>query len=226
METIDVILGNENNSKYHLSSNYVSELKNTRKKYEDRFGNPAMDHRIIAKHEKVVDVENKASKLKDILCYIMVIVLLFCLLGAIITKDSWIGIVAWLLATISFIPAIKKFFVKKYGSNVGKLFVFLRIFFVIIAIIILGSGPIEFENTFHGDNNIKITFKSGKFTMETNQGIIKGEYHWDTKDNDYYIHVQGDNNENYEYRYRNTSDGGSLCLLKKNKCTETYLSVD
>ena len=52
---------------------------------------------------------------------------------------------------------------------------------------------------------------------------ISGKYHWDSKDNDYYIYVQTDDNQNLKYRYRENDNGGTLCLLENNKCIETYL---
>ena len=227
IETIDIILGNQNNTKYNLSTSYINELKETKKKYELRFRTPEINNKNNSiKKEKVVEVENKTSKFKDILCYLMIALLSIMLMGAIFSKESFLVILLWIITIISFIPKIKKVFVQKYGFNVGKIIVGLRVILIIAALIILGSSPIEFENTFKGENDVKITLKSGKFTMVTSDGTINGEYHWDTNNNDYYIHVRGNNNQNYEYRYRKTTDGGNLCLLENNQCKDIYLPIN
>ena len=219
IETIDIILGNQINAKYNLSKNYVDELKNKKKKYELKLGTPNNNKKINStEREKIVHVETKSSKVKDILCYLMVAFLAIMLIAAIFANDSIFMIIIYIMLIVLFIPKVKKVIVQKHGYNFG--------IFIVVAIILLGSGPIEFENTFKSKDGIKIVLKDGKFTMKTNDGTVKGEYYWNTKDNDYYIHVQGNNNQNYEYRYRQTSEGGSLCLLKNNECTDIYLPMD
>ena len=87
--------------------------------------------------------------------------------------------------------------------------------------------PIAFENPFKGKDGTEITLKEGKASIVMEDTEIQGTYHWDTKEDDYYIHVKGKNvDEDIECRYRADEDGGSLCLLKEGECSTIYLPVE
>lgn len=223
---IDTILGNSNNSKYQLSSSYIKELNNKKKTYMEQ-RTKEMTKTSFTKQDKVVGIQSKTSIIWDIICYITIFFLLIMLLGSIFNKEGILSIITWLLTIISFIPQLKRTLIKKYGSNMNTIIIIIRIVLIVISIIIIASGPVEFENTFKGEDGTKITLKKGKISITTKNNKLTGSYHWETKDNDYYIHVQGNNvNENLEYRYRNNEDGGSLCLLENNQCTAIYLPVN
>ena len=133
----------------------------------------------------------------------------------------------WLMTIISFIPQLKRFLMKKFGSSMGPIVLIGRIVFVVLCFIILVNSPSKFENTFKGEDGTEITLKEGRVTIKTGDTEIQGTYQWESKDNDYYIHVKGDNvGDNLEYRYRSNEDGGSLCLLENNECTTIYLPVN
>ena len=227
IETINSLLGD---GKYNLSSSYVTELTNKKNKYESRrekYGDYNKKYAPNKKRqEKVVTVENKTSMLKDILCYVMIAFLLIMFLGAIFNKESFLSIMLWLLAIVSFVPKIKKILVKKYGVNIGKIVVGLRVILVFSSIILMASGPVAFENTFKGNDGTKITISSGSITIEKGDTVKTGKYNWDSNNDDYYIHVQIDNGEDEEYRFRDNSEGGNLCLMKDKECSIIYLPVD
>ena len=225
IDTIDIILGNSNNSKYHLSSSYINELKEKKKSYVKRRGNTPNKVERFTPKEKVVSIESEKSIIKDILCYIMIIFLLFMFLGSIFNKESIIMILLWLLSIISFIPQLKRLLIRKFGNSMNTIITILRIVLLITAFIYLASEPTVFENTYKGEDGTKITIKEGKISIINEDIEIKGTYNWESKNNDYYIHVQS-TNEDLEYRYRNNEDGGSLCLLKNNKCTTIYLPIN
>ena len=223
---IDTILGNSNNSKYQLSSSYINDLNNQKKDYMNR-RTKEMIQPSFSKKEKVVSIQNKTSIIWDILCYMMIFILLIMLLGSIFNGESILNILLWLLAIISFIPQLKRSLIKKYGYNMHRIVIITRVILIILLFIILASGPVEFENTFKGEDGTKITLKDGKISIVTGDTEIQGTYHWETKDNDYYIHVKGKNvDEDIEYRYRSNEDGGSLCLLESNQCTTIYQPIN
>lgn len=87
-------------------------------------------------------------------------------------------------------------------------------------------NQLPFENTFKGEDGVRITLENGQYTRIESDLKITGSYRWDTKDNDYYIHVQAKDNQNYEYRYRASDEGGSLCLLDNNQCRTIYLPIN
>lgn len=226
IETINNLLGD---GKYNLSSSYVTELTNKKREYEtkrSKYGEYNKKYEPIKKKDKVVAVENKTSKVKDILCYVMIFFLFIMFLGAIFNNEGILAILLWLLTIVSFIPKIKKELVKKSGANIGKIIVGLRVVLVFACFMFLASGPVAFENTFKGEDGTKITLSSGSITIEKGDTVKTGKYHWDSKDNDYYIHVQIDNGEDEEYRFRENSEGGNLCLMKDKECSIVYLPVD
>ena len=181
----------------------------------------------FSKKEKVVGIQNKTSIIWDILCYFMIFILSIMLLGSIFNGENILNILLWLLAIISFIPQLKRSLIKKYGYNMNKIVIITRVILIILLFIILASGPVEFENTFKGEDGTQITLKEGKVSIITGDTEIQGTYHWETKDNDYYIHVKGKNvDEDMEYRYRSNEDGGSLCLLENNQCTTIYQPIN
>ena len=224
VETIDMILGKANESNYQLNHSFVKELKNKRKQYFSRVKGSYSVKNVSTKG-KVVAIQEKHSIIYDILCYLMIFFLGIMFLGSIFTHESIFIIFVWILCIISFIPPIKKLFMKHFGVSFGWIMIVIRISLLIIAFLILASGESEFENSYKGEDGVIITLDNGKFTMKDHNTIIEGDYHWDTKNNDYYIHVEGNDNQNYEYRYRNTNDGGSLCYLVKNKCSHIYLPI-
>ncbi len=221
IEIIDIILGNSNDAKYHLSSSYVSELKDKRKNCVNRLGTDYKKVETNVSKEKVVDVDGHSTIIWTVLCYVMVVFLFILFLGSIFTSDGILSIGLWFLCMISFLPFIKKYLVGKFGSNVGKVVIIIRTLLFLLAFILFASSPSPFERTFYLDD-VSISFHSGLFELK-NDSIISGKYHWDSKDNDYYIYVQTDDNQNLEYRYRENDEGGTLCLLENNKCIETYL---
>jgi len=221
IEIIDIILGNSNDAKYHLSSSYVSELKDKRKNCVNRLGTDYKKVETNVSKEKVVDVHGHSTIIWTVLCYVMVVFLFILFLGSIFTSDGILSIGLWFLCMISFLPFIKKYLVGKFGSNVGKVVIIIRTLLFLLAFILFASSPSPFERTFYLDD-VSISFHSGLFELK-NDSIISGKYHWDSKDNDYYIYVQTDDNQNLEYRYRENDEGGTLCLLENNKCIETYL---
>ena len=224
VEIIDIILGNSNDAKYHLSTSYVNELKNKRKEYTDRLGS---DYKTIEKvkvKEKVVEVDKKTNIIWDIVCYITIFFLFIMFLGAIFNNDGFLSIVIWLLAIISFIPQIKRLLIKRFGSNMGIIIIIIRIIILVLAIIMLASSPNPFENVYTGEDGTLITIKEGKISIVTGDTEIKGTYHWESSDNDYYIHVKAKNvDQDIEYKYRESDEGGTLCLLENNKCSSIYL---
>ena len=226
LNIIDVILGNYNNSKYSLSSSYVNELKELKKKYVSKGGNVSKQTVKISNNEKVVDVNSKTKIIWDILCYIMIFFLFIMFLGAIFNKEGFLVIFLWLITILSFVPQFKRFLLKKYGSIMGKIVICARIVLVVLALIVLGSSPSVFENTYTGSDGNKIILESGKYTMINGSNKVLGTYHWESRDNDYYIYVQTDDNSNYEYRYRENDEGGSLCLLKNKQCDVIYLPTN
>lgn len=223
---IDTILGNSNNSKYQLSSSYINDLNNQKNNYMNR-RTKEMAQPSFSKKEKVVGIQNKTSIIWDILCYFMIFILSIMLLGSIFNGENILNILLWILAIISFIPQLKRRLIKKYGYNMNKIVIITRVILIILLFIILASGPVEFENTFKGEDGTQITLKEGKVSIITGDTEIQGTYHWETKDNDYYIHVKGKNvDEDMEYRYRSNEDGGSLCLLENNQCTTIYQPIN
>ncbi len=226
IEIIDIILGNANNSKYQLSSSYMNELKAKKKEYLNRVGKTSYSVKNTISKEKVVGVESKTSIVWDIVCYITIFFLFIMFLGSLFNGESFITIFTWFFAIISFIPPLKRFLMKKFGSNMGMIVIIVRVILLLGAFILLASGPVEFENTFKGEDGTTIILKEGKVSITKEDTVIQGTYHWDTKDNDYYIHVQGKNlDEDMEYRYRPSEDGGSLCLLENDQCSMIYLPV-
>lgn len=225
VETIDMILGKANESNYQLERSYIKKLQQKRKLYVSRINGGYSSSKVVSKG-KVIAVNEKNFILYTIMCYLMVFFLGIMFLGSIFSHESIFLIMIWLLAIISFIPFFKKLFIKHFGMGLGWIIIAIRIILLVIAFLLLASGENVFENTYKGDDGVVITFDNGKYTMKDNSEIIEGEYHWDVKDNDYYIHVQANNNQNYEYRYRDSSDGGNLCLLQEKKCYKIYLPVD
>ena len=221
IEIIDIILGNSNDAKYHLSSSYVSELKDKRKNCVNRLGTDYKKVETNVSKEKVVEVDGHSTIIWTVLCYVMFVFLFILFLGSIFTSDGILSIGLWFLCMISFLPFIKKYLVGKFGSNVGKVVIIIRTLLFLLAFILFASSPSPFEKTFYLDD-VSISFHSGLFELKKDS-IISGKYHWDSKDNDYYIYVQTDDNQNLEYRYRENDEGGTLCLLENNKCIETYL---
>ena len=227
IEIIDIILGNTNNSKYQLSSSYINELKEKKKSYIERRGEVSNKVEKFTPKEKVVGVESKTSIIWDILCYVMIFFLFIMFLGSIFNGENFLIVLVWFLTILSFVPQLKRLLIKKFGSSMGKIVIIGRIIFVVLCFVVLLGEPSEFENTFKGEDGTKITLKEGKASIVTGDTEIQGTYHWETKDNDYYIHVKGKNvGEDIEYRYRSSEDGGSLCLLKDNECTTIYLPVE
>ena len=225
IETIDIILGKVSDANYQLDRSFIKDLKNKRKQYASKVKGELTSNPVISRG-KVVSVKDKHSIVFDILCYLMIFFLGIMFLGSIFNHESIFIILLWLLCMISFIPPIKKIFMRRFGVGSGWIMIVVRVILLVIAFLALASGENEFENTYRGEDGVLITLEDGKYTMKDHNTIVEGEYHWDTRDNDFYIHVQGNDNQNYEYRYRNTSDGGSLCLLLNNKCNSIYLPVD
>ena len=221
IEIIDIILGNSNDAKYHLSSSYISEMKDKRRNYVDRLGTDYKMGKKNASREKVVEVNGHSSIIWTVLCYVMVVFLFILFLGSIFTHEEVLSIALWFLSMISFLPFIKKYLVGKFGSNAGRVVIIIRIVLFLFAFILFASSPSPFEKTFYRDE-VSISFHNGSFELKKDN-TISGKYHWDSKDNDYYIYVQTDDNQNLEYRYRENDEGGSLCLLENDKCIETYL---
>ena len=222
---IDTILGNSTDSKYQLSSSYIKELNNQKKEYINRRTKVMVEPSFIKK-DKVVGVQNKTSIIWDILCYVMIFFLSIMFLGSIFTGEGFLIILLWLLSIISFIPGLKRFFIKKFGNVMNTIVIILRIILVLGALIMLASGPVEFEKTYKGEDGTKITIKGGKISISSNDTNFNGTYNWESKNNDYYIHVQGNGNQDLEYRYRSSEDGGNLCLLENNKCSTIYLPIE
>ena len=181
---IDTILGNSNNSKYQLSSSYINDLNNQKNNYMNR-RTKEMTQPSFSKKEKVVGIQNKTSIIWDILCYFMIFILSIMLLGSIFNGENILNILLWLLAIISFIPQLKRSLIKKYGYNMNKIVIITRVILIILLFIILASGPVEFENTFKGEDGTQITLKEGKVSIITGDTEIHGTYLWETKDNDY-----------------------------------------
>ena len=220
---IDTILGKTDSSNYKLSSSYVKELNNIRKDCMAR-RTKVMSKPSLSKGEKVVGVQKKESIIGNILCYCMVIFLFFWVIGAMFSEENILLTIISLLALISFIPQVKRLLVKKFGGNTGELVVAARIILIILAFVILASLPVEFENTYISDDGTIISLENGNISIISGDNKISGTYTWDSKDNDYYIHAQGDAlNGKLEYHYHSNEDGGSLCLLENNKCTTIYL---
>lgn len=227
VETIDAILGDKKTTNYNLSTKFVNDLNNKKKIYLEYLGKDTSKSKYNATQmpDKVVDIETGSSKIKDILCYVAIFFISIMFLGSILNGESIIEILIWFLAIISFIPQIKKALMRRNGANIGKIIVIARIALLVIAFLILATAPTPFENTFEKDD-VTISFESGKYQMINNDNIIDGDYHWDSKDNDYYIYVQTTDNNNYTYRYRDNKEGGSLCLFEDNKCITLYSPVN
>ena len=227
VEIIDIILGNSNDAKYHLSSSYVSELKEMRTKYIERLGTDFKKASKTVSKEKVVEVDKKTNFIWDIICYITIFFLFIMFLGSVFNKEGFLNICVWLIAIISFVPQIKRLLIKKFGSNMGRIVIIFRVVIIILAFIVLASSPSPFENTYKGDDGIIISIKKGKIEITTGDTKVSGTYHWESKDNDYYIHAKMENvDQNYEYKYRESSEGGSLCLLENDKCSTIYLPTN
>ena len=141
IDTIDIILGNSNNSKYHLSSSYVNELKNKRKEYIEKRGSEPSKIKKFSEKEKVVDIESRSSIIGNILCYITIFFLFIMFLGAIFSHEDFLSILVWLLAIISFIPQLKKTLIQKFGSNMSTIIIITRIVLLIGAFILLANEP-------------------------------------------------------------------------------------
>lgn len=227
VEIIDIILGKSNDAKYHLSSSYISELKEKRKKYVDRLGTDFKKVERPVSKEKVVDINRKTNIIWDIFCYITIFFLLIMFLGAIFNKDGFLSIIVWLFAIISFVPQLKRLLIKKFGSNMGIIVIIIRIVIIIMAIIVLVNSPSPFENTYKGEDGTIITMSKGKISITTGDEKANGTYSWESKDNDYYIHVKMNSvDQNYEYKYRNNDEDSSLCLLIDDKCSTIYLPTN
>jgi len=218
---IDTILGNSDDSKYQLSSSYISELKAKKKEYMDR-RKTVMEKPTYKSRDKVVGVESKTNIIWDILCYLMIVFLALMFLGSLFNHESFINVLLWLLCLISFIPQIKRILVKKFGNSMGIVVIVARIVLFFACFILLVSTPMVFEKTFTNDNE-KVTFKSGSFTIKGNDSIITGTYEWESKGDNYYIHCEDQKHNKYEYLYTaNPDTGGSLCLLEEEDCTIVY----
>ena len=220
-------MGNSNDAKYHLSSSYVSELKEMRTKYVERLGTDFKKASKTVSKEKVVEVDKKTNFIWDIICYITIFFLSIMFLGSVFNNEGFLNICVWLLVIISFIPQIKRLLIKRFGSNTGRIVIIFRVVMIILAFIVLASSPSPFENTYKGDDGGVISIKKGKIEITKNDTKISGTYHWESRDNDYYIHAKMDNvDQNYEYKYRESSEGGSLCLLENDKCSTIYLPTN
>ncbi len=218
---IDTILGNSDFSKYQLSSSYISELKDKKNEYIGR-RKTVMEKPTYNSYEKVVGLDSKKNIIWDVLCYIMILFLLIMLLGSIFNKESFIIILLWFLAIISFIPQIKRKLIKIFGSSIGKIITVTRIVLFIGAFIFFVSSPLVFEKTFINEET-EITFRSGNFTIKNDDKIIMGTYEWESKGNEYYIHGKDSKNNKYEYRFTYNEDtGGSLCLWAEDECQILY----
>ncbi len=218
---IDTILGNSENSKYQLSSSYISELKAKKKDYMDR-RKTVMEKPTYKSSEKVVGIESKKNIIWDILCYLMIAFLFIMFLGSIFNKESFIIVLLWLLSLISFIPQIKRALIKKNGSSMGVVVIVARIVLLLGAFIFFVSSPMVFENTFTNDG-VEITFRAGSFTIKENDSIITGTYTWESRGDNYYIHCEDHKHNKYEYLYTTNPDtGGSLCLLEEEECKKLY----
>lgn len=218
---IDTILGNSEFSKYQLSSSYISELKVKKKEYTDR-RKTVMKQPTYNSYEKVVGLESKKNIVWDVLCYLMIAFLSIMFLGSIFNKESFVIILLWLLSIISFIPQIKKTLIKKFGSSMGSVVIVVRIILLVGAFIFFVSSPLVFEKTFTSKGE-KVSFKSGNFTIKSDDKIITGTYEWESKGNDYFIHGKDSKKNKYEYRFTYNEDtGGSLCLLDGDDCQVLY----
>lgn len=225
VENIDMILGKANDSSYQLEHSYIKKLQQKRKQYITRINGSYSSSKVISKG-KVVAIDEKNLIIYDILCYLTVFFLGIMFLGSIFSHESYLLIIIWLFALLSFIPPIKKAFIKYFGIRFSWIIIVVRTVLLVIAFLLLASSKNEFDNTFKGDDGVLITFDSGKYTLKNDSQIIEGEYDWDVKDSEYYIHVKTNDNNYYEYRYHSTSEGGNLCLLQEKKCNKIYLPVD
>ena len=223
LEIINSIIDNSNGN-YHLSTSYLNKLKDMKKNYLERSGNRDVKPKYNYS-EKVVEVDSKKTKFYNILSYVMVFFLGILLLGSIFNSESFWVILLWLLATLSFVPYFKSLLIKKFGSNMKTVVLIIRVVLVVICLILLGTTPMVFENTFKSDN-ISIVLKEGKYTYKDGDTIIRGTYQWDSKDNKYYINVEDENSNKYTYEYYDNGEGGRLCLYETDKCTKIYLPVD
>ena len=221
---IDTILGNSNDSKYQLSSTYIKELNAEKKEYSNRRTKVLVKPHEIKK-EKVIGVQNKASIIWDILCYINIFFLLIMFLGSIFTNESLLIIILWFLSIISFIPGLKRLLIKKYGSIMNTIVIILRILLLIGAFVALVSEPMDFENTYKGEDGSKIIIEKGKISIKSDKTEFNGTYSWESKNDDFYITIQN-KNDNNKYLYHKTQDGSSLCLLENNECTTIYLPIN
>ena len=80
----------------------------------------------------------------------MIFFLSIMFLGSIFTGEGFLIILLWLFSIISFIPGLKRFFIKKFGNVMNTIVIILRIILVLGALIMLASGPVEFEKTYKG----------------------------------------------------------------------------
>ena len=207
VEIIDIILGKSNDAKYHLSSSYISELKEKRKEYVDRLGTDYKKVERKVTREKVVEIDKKTNIIWDILCYIAVFFFGVLFLGYLFGEDSFLSAVVWLLAAVSFVPQIKRILIKKFGSTMGVIVIIVRIILIICGIVVLENTPSAFENTYKGNDGTVIVLKEGKATVTTEDKEIIGTYEYENKGDDYYTHVKGKNvDETLEYRYHRDDD--------------------
>ena len=199
LEIINTILGNTNNN-YHLSTSYINKLKDMKKNYLVRSGNRDVKPKYNYV-EKVVEVDSKK-----------------------INKESFLTILVWLMATLSFVPYFKNLLIKKFGSNMSTVVLVIRVLLVVICLILLGTTPMVFENTFKSDG-VSIILKEGKYTYKSNDTTIRGKYQWESKDDKYYINVEDENGNKYTYEYYDGGENGRLCLYENNQCSTVYLPI-
>ena len=174
--------------------------------------------------EKVVEVDSKKTKIYNILSYIMVFFLGILFLGSVFNKESFLTILVWLMATLSFVPYFKNLLIKKFGSNMSTVVLVIRVALVVICLILLGTTPMVFENTFKSDG-VSIILKEGKYTYKSNNTTIRGKYQWESKDDKYYINVEDENGNKYTYEYYDGGESGRLCLYENNQCSMVYLPI-
>lgn len=222
LEIINTILGNTNNN-YHLSTSYINKLKDMKKNYLVRSGNRDVKPKYNYV-EKVVEVDSKKTKIYNILSYIMVFFLGILFLGSVFNKESFLTILVWLMATLSFVPYFKNLLIKKFGSNMSTVVLVIRVALVVICLILLGTTPMVFENTFKSDG-VSIILKEGKYTYKSNNTTIRGKYQWESKDDKYYINVEDENGNKYTYEYYDGGESGRLCLYENNQCSMVYLPI-
>ena len=222
LEIINSIIDNSNGN-YHLSTSYLNKLKDMKKNYLERSGNRDVKPKYNYV-EKVVEVDSKKTKIYNILSYIMVFFLGILFLGSVFNKESFLTILVWLMATLSFVPYFKNLLIKKFGSNMSTVVLVIRVALVVICLILLGTTPMVFENTFKSDG-VSIILKEGKYTYKSNNTTIRGKYQWESKDDKYYINVEDENGNKYTYEYYDGGESGRLCLYENNQCSMVYLPI-